>query len=583
MERDPVQMDGENRKKERGSFLPPFLYFLMAVFVLTSGVLGFVLGRNASRGSGELIDTIVLSPGEEALSQSGDTITHFLSGKVVYEDGKPCVGATVRMRDGEQNDETDAHGKFLFSGVRSGNAVLEVADSEGVLLASTPVELNFTNSGNVSADVTVSGVPSFEMPSDTRMVELTLTVKETGITIDTDSACMVTTQGDIVSFSSRMMRLESDTYAVMPGGSLLSSEGYLAIPSEEMVITPQGTMTQESKEEIRVPGMVVRPDGSAQTEGGVTVLPDSTVIDSGDNSTKSDTGVIIVEGDQVKDIVEELPDEYQPPSEEPQPMAPEETTAPESMPEPTAPPQGNGGGDKNGIAAPAPSADASGSESEEPAESVEPEETPSPTPEASQELPQETTPAPTPEDKFQILDSDTGISWSQQSMVDLFKSRDGSGQLKSIQEGGETVQVPLIQPGSSGYYPFVLKNENDFGIDFKIIVSEKSFHLPMYFSVSNRQTNYLYVDQQRLEGETGVTTTTIQIAPHSEEEFLLNWEWKYQDEIDPEEANSLDTAAGLSGDRVYIVGVRINAVQRLAEPGGNDDDTRYPGKRPYTK
>lgn len=541
MENKTGEQTGTAGKKARSSFLPALLFLLCLGFAVTSGMVGFLLGRNASGSTGELIDTIVLSPGD---SGAGLPAAHFLSGKVLYADGAPCGDVTVRMKESGLTDRTDSQGKFYFSRVSGGQHTLEVLDSAGSALASAPVSLEFARDGQASADT--SGTPyTFRLPEDARMLELTLTVEEDRtLTVKEGTSYFVTGNGDIADFSGSMLSVSESTYAVTPAGNVVSPGGYVMVPTRETIFTPQGQI--EELPQQAADGVQLKEDGSAETPGGVVVLPDSSVSPPEGGVVESEDKIILIDQEKAEEV-ETLPEPYDPspPQDAPPegaggepPQASEDMPAESGMSEPpeNAPPEDGGNSER------------------EPEESEAPEPTEPPM-------------------DFSMSDDQGGVSWSQQSMVDLFKNRTSGKGL------GEENGVPVIAPGSAGFYEFQLKNAEEYDIDYNIAIEERSFHLPILYCIVDCRTGKRYLYGGKLGKDSGISTPVIRIPANSQQNYRLEWEWQYEDEYTASEDDAYDLAA-TQGDRVYILSVAIAAEQVIPKPVDPvDDETRYPGKR----
>lgn len=464
---------------------------------------------------------------------------------------------TVRLGTSRQ-DETDSQGKFFFTGVQEGEQTLEVCDKQGALLASAPLKLDFSMEKEASAEITVSGGAEFRLPENTRMLDVTFTVEEDTLTIREGASYLVTTNGEIVDFTGGKLAVKKDTFAVTPTGNVVASGGFVLLPSQETVLTPPGGSQTVGAESRPVPGLEVQPDGSAKTEAGVIILPDSGVKPPDGGSVKSEDKVIVVDGDQAEEV-EQLPRPGEDAGGEKDTDEPfRDPSSPKPAPsvpgaESSAPAEGENDAE---LSAPGPGS------SGEPEPSVEPEPT--------------VTPEPTPRG-IAVEDLTTGAEWKQQSMIDLFKSRDSNPELGM--EGG----IPVIAPGSSGHYNFRLKNNNDFDIVYTIEIQEQSFHLPIGYSVVDAQTNYYYMSMARTGEDTGLATSTITLEANSQREYRIEWEWELEDRYRREETNAKDTlaATGSLEERTYVLSVGINAAQVLPEepeiPDG--ENTKYPGKR----
>lgn len=524
----------QKRKLLRQPRLSALLMALFLVFALTSGMVGFLLGKNAARSSGELLDTIVLSPGDSSLS-SGETL-RFLSGRLLHSSGEPFMGAVVQLKRTGKSDITDEQGKFYFSDVRSGAHTLTVLNSDREILTELELSLDFSGTA-ILADL--GEQPSFQMSEDARLLEFTLVLsKDQALKVEEESAYFVTKDGQIVDFSGSSLKVKEPSHAVTPAGSLVASSGHVLLPTKGTAVTPWGGHVELSPGEEIVSGVVVEKDGSVQLEGGPVVLPGGEVQLPGGETVGGGDKVVIITDDEAEELPQ-LPEEYAPPKKEPVSEAPDEASQGSEPPEPEREPS-----------EPEPSE----SESSEPVSSE---------PEHYQGI--------------SVIDQDTGVSWKQQSVIDLFKHRTDSMNL------GQKNGLPVTAPGSKGYYEFSLENPEPFDIVYTVSLVETSFHLPIRYSIINVTTNYSYLYRERISSaEQPLGTKEIVIPAESVQHFRIDWEWMYEDWYRPERDDALDTAAATSDlyttGRTYMVSVLIEAAQVIKEPEVSlDGDTRYPG------
>lgn len=584
-----MSQEPKQKKIRGGSVLPVLLLAVAVLFTVTSGMLGFLLGRNASAGTGELMDTIVVSR-ERGSAAAPAEIVHFLSGRVLYAEGSPCSGATVRLKDSEKTDETDENGKFFFSDIGSGTDTLEVLDGSGKLLADTPVTFRFRQEMEIRAELEKE--PVFLLPKNARMLELTLTVDQDqgSLTFPEDPGYVVTTDGSVADFTGKMLQSKKNGgFSVLPGGDIVSSEGYAMLPAEAAVISPGGEISGlTSLIGETVSGMTLREDGAVQLENQTVVTPQGqvTLPDSQELVGPSDNVILVEDG--TAEELPELPDEYPAADEQPDASEEESSAASEPVSESSQEVSASEGSGEETSSGPVSSAS-----SEEPVQEPLPEEKePSAPPE--EQAPDNALPADTAESQpvpeatqepFGISDLATGEAWTQESIVDLFKKRTRGAQLgeKEIRdENGSVRSVPVIAPGSSGYYDFKLRNDADYDIRFTLSLSEGSFHLPIMYSLRDLENNRLYSGRAKLKANgAAVTTDYIALPAHSERRYRLNWEWQYEDWLSPWEDDEIDTAAARQKNPTYIVSMAINAEQIVPLSQGGGEGTRYPGVGKY--
>ncbi len=562
----------KNEKPIRSKRRFPLAGLLMVLFLafsLSSGMVGFLLGRNAARPTGALVDTIILSPTQTPASrikESAVTTVHFLSGRIVDSAGKACSDLTVRLEQGK-SDVTDSQGKFCFEKVTSGKHRLEAVDDSGDVLGSMELNLAFSGETDVSAGPAESPT-DFTLPEEARMLELTLTLGEDrSLEVEEGAACFVTRDGQVVNFDGGALPVEESSHAVTPAGSLTDTAGYVLMPSRQEAVTPRGELIPLETEEETVPGTVCGEDGSVRLEEGATVLSDGTVKLPDGDTVGGPGKVVLITNDGAEEI-EQMPQEYVPyvPAKVPVGESPTVSTMEEA----------SNGESSAGSGEEAPASSDAGSSA------VSKEESSS----QLSENPSESSGLPAAEDAekekrgLSIIDQDDrtwasgeGLEWSQMSSIDLFKNR-------SV-DLGEEDGVPIAAPGSKGYYQFKLENPENYDIAYTISFVEQSFHLPMRYSVVDTSDNRSYLYQERTGG-TGepLESPEILIPAGGVQEFRIDWEWMYEDWFMPERDDVTDTTAASTGDGLYMVAVTLHARELPGtETFDPDGQIKYPGKR----
>ena len=613
-----------------------------AALTTTAGMMGFVLGRNAARPTGEMVDTIVLSPGTEA--SAGSETVHYLSGRLLHSSGDPFSGATVQLQNTGISDETDGRGKFYLSGVRAGTHRLQVKNSAGETV--TDMELSLDFSGGVSAEFG-EGYTSLQMPQDVRLLEFTLTMDGNGLNIREDSIYFVTKDGTIVDFGGGALSVKEPAVAILPNVDVVAPGGKVLIPSAGVIITPQGGEDDVPIGAEVLPGITVEEDGtihidtSSKPDNGNDSDADSSGGETdSDNSSDNEEPPESNNEEPPESNNEEPPEsnneeppesnneeppesnnEEPPESNNEEPPESNNEEPPESNneepPESNSeePPEGGEAADGDIVITPdgeiilpddssgevgddvivvedgtvetvpelpeeyAPPEDESPEQGEDGVPGDEPAE------DRAEELPMdgaagEADQATTQAGGLDAVDSSTGISWKQQSIIDLFKNRNTFSSDKTADS------APIVAPGSSGYYEFKLENPEDFDIAYTLSFDELSFHLPIRYSVLDGRTNYSYLYRERIDAPgTPLVSGELVIAAHSEQKFRIEWDWMYEDWYDMEKDDATDLSAATQTDRTYILSVMLNAVEIVKEPEESEPDvsyaegdTRYPGK-----
>lgn len=607
----------QNGKMPRHFPLSVLVAVLFAALAVTSGMVGFILGRNASYPTGELVDTIVLSPGDASRLETA----HSLSGRLRLSTGDPLSEATVELTDTGAKDITDRQGKFFFSGVRAGAHRLEVKNSAGELMAGMDLVLEF--SGGVSAEFG-KDYTSFHMPEDARMLEFTITVDENSGMVEEGSAYFVTKDGRIVDFSGASLKIEEPAVAILPNVDVVSPGGQILVPSRGVVVTPGGDDVKIPVGEEVLPGVTVEEDGSVHIDGNggtggtdessdiagnseidgngeivgndeIVLTPDGDIILPDGSDKKVGDDVIVAEDGKIEEMPE-LPDPYVPEEPDPEPTDPDpESSAPEQSDPEESDPEGSGlepdpsddpviddpvdDPDADDPVVGEPPADGGPAVDEPPADEPTVGEPAAPDGEApGQEESSSQPDNSAPNGGLAVIDSETGISWKQLSVIDLFKNRT-AGIMKNG-DGGQT----MIAPGSSGYYEFRLENPEAFDIAYTMTFEEHSFHLPIRYSLLDGRTGYSYLYREKIGlPDQPLMTKEFVIPAGGEQRFRIEWDWDFEDWYDMDTDDAIDTAAARGANPTYMLGILLRAEQIVGEPEDPevsyaDGDTRYPGK-----
>lgn len=520
------------------SRLMKLAWLLMGLFVISSGFVGFRLGQDAA-GRGKLIDTVVLSP-DAAMAEENREVTHYLSGRLLYADGAPCDGAGVTLFESGEEDTTDAQGKFYFSDVSGGVNTFHIKSQNGELLCKSAITLNFEDTTTAKLSETV-----LTLPETVRVIEVTLRLDETNseLTLDENSSCAVTADGTVINFHGGGISLTDNATTVLPGGDVAAKEGYLLLPKNEVILTPWGTdvvvpALGETADEIMevAPGVTTDGEGDLILDNGTVIAPDGTVTDPDGEQIGTPDDIIVLPDDEAPEV-HPLPE---------LPALPDPTPTPEPTSEPTPAPTAE------------PTAEPSAEPSATPTPTPAPTEIPTPEEPAEPEIPiiAEATPEPTP--------NPVSFSWGQQMTIDLFANRfDDDPMLTETDGNGE--ELPVIAPGSSGYYDFSLKNDAAYAVQFRLSLSEDlehSFHLPILYTVRDLETNYVYEgDSKIFSNGSAITTDFISVPARSEKRYRIEWEWQMDDWLAPWLDSQYDTAAATRENRVYLLSINIFAQQ----------------------
>ncbi len=214
---------------------------------------------------------------------------------------------------------------------------------------------------------------------------------------------------------------------------------------------------------------------------------------------------------------------------------------PEGNPEP--------GGDDGPVASGVPAVgDGPGiGETPGPGASETPEPTPAPSAEPTPEPTAEPTPAPTPgpvpepPGTVEVYHGESGTTWIQEAVVDLFRPLHGE-------------EAPVIAPGSEGYYLFRLENGRRGTVRFTLSIQEGTFHVPLEYRLLDEETGDVLLDWQTASMEdNGLVSGAQELSGRDERRCRLEWRWPFEGD------DAADTALGARDDRTYTLKLTIRA------------------------
>ncbi len=283
--------------KERKSFPGlPLLLLLLLLALVTSGIVGFILGNNSEPPSlGQIIDTILLTPD---LPSAGETI--HLTGRVFYTDGTPAASRSLELHSDPLRTVTNSDGGFLFSNVPEGQHTIYVRNSDGTAAAQKELEIVRDSSADtaVSVDMKTGGGYIIELSIDVRILEIEIELDNDTLFINPDRICyedrdgMVTTPAGTASIR--------DGVIVTPGGNVYLPDGNVVLPGggandpTYIILTDDTVLTNRQFSaggiNVSADGMVTLPDGTAIHPGGVILTPD------GETEMTGQGGVIVGDG-----------------------------------------------------------------------------------------------------------------------------------------------------------------------------------------------------------------------------------------------------------------------------------------------
>lgn len=139
--------------------------------------------------------------------------------------------------------------------------------------------------------------------------------------------------------------------------------------------------------------------------------------------------------------------------------------------------------------------------------------------------------------------------WSVNTSIDLFHNQ--SGGVSKYKNG-----VPVIQPGSSGYYIFQIENKRNTALELEIYVQEISYHLPLKYRLApisnydeSLSNDLKWTNSVSLKDKTLIRSG--QVATGKTVLYRLEWEWPYESDHD-----DIDTEQGKKAE-VYKVNIGV--------------------------
>ncbi len=178
-----------------------------------------------------------------------------------------------------------------------------------------------------------------------------------------------------------------------------------------------------------------------------------------------------------------------------------------------------------------------------------PTQAPSPVPTASPKPSREPdddddnalTPAPDLIGDTQVYHGESGVTWSQQAEIDLFRPLDGSANR-------------LIAPGSEGHYLFRLENGRSGRVRFTLAIQEGSFHVPLEYRITDGKRPLVeYSPWKTASVEAETVSDGLELEAGEDGYYRIEWRWPFDGD------DAVDTALGGRADRTYTLKLTIRA------------------------
>lgn len=495
-----------------------------------------------------------------------------IAGVVSYPDGTPIPNHKIQLHSVVQETVTDEKGWFLFEHASPVRHELIAVDDQGNPIASVILDLRLENEGNsFKVKDMEDGRVNVALSSDVFYIEM-------NIKLDTGSGTL-TVNPDLC-------------YGASHEGSVYTADGVLDV-SRGIIILPSGTVINQQSEVIHYPVVVqsdntvvripeegmILPDGTIITKEEVT-LPDGTSVKSGGEVIKSDeqqpgqedtaggassgnmSGIGGTDGTGIPTSGQEGGN---PPSSDGQNgsgaiQLPGETNADNGFTNDNVTiidgddkndpnhsssggssggnsggSSGNNGGNHGG--------DNSGSDDNGGNGSGDDGGNDNPT---------------QPESQAPLTISGENRdgqwnAWVENQQIDLFYHQN------ETTEGGE---IPVIRPGSSGWYSFDVQNTNHRSVTMFIRMTEDTIHLPLRFrllQISESGENVITDwTTPMTRGHSVMLLDGQQIGADTTSHYRIEWVWPYETGIPGDDENDTAVASRESvAERTYLLNMGI--------------------------
>ena len=531
----PEQAEEKERKKEKRPL--PFLLGVLALLLLISTVITCILLGNRTREQkAPGGDSFIIGGGEEPVPGQGPEL--HLAGRITLTDGTPLADTTLELHSEVKKGKTDQDGWFFFEDVEPDVHSLFVLDEKGKTQAEIKLELSRNETAEFSQlriEKTAANQYLFHIAEEIRYLELDLELNRGALTVRMDKTAAVDREG-FVSLPSQELNAR-EGLVLLPSGTVITRENQIIHGT--LVVLPDNQVS-------RIPsnGLILE-DGTVVSGEGEIQLPDGTVITSG--------GIYDPATDQT-----ERPG-YPVQWKDPEVNEAESGGAPsvwagqdgENPNEPNL--AGNnpaGPGSGNGAAP-------SETTAEDPALTLAQTEAPTKAPDRVESDDPSETLAPDYGDLGVYYEEDGAWSvWKDARSIRLFDYMPGQSSTASS-------ALPVIEPGSSGYYPFQVTNTfSSHTVKIRVSVTEDTFHLPLSFRLVTENGSQLTAvtdwSSPLSESRGSVIVANANASPPgSTVNYHLEWRWPYEAGRD-----RMDTAAAsLTSEqsRTYSLKLEINA------------------------
>ena len=523
------RLESGNGKTKRGGdrkrFVPLLFLVLLLLFIISSVIAGILLGNRTDHGKKPPEDSFVIGDGEETEDRL------HLAGRITYKDGTPFAEGNLELHSQVRTGKTDSQGWLLFGDVESGSHSLFVLDEEGKTLAEIKVELvrnPETEYSQLRIERTAENQYRCLISPEIRFMELDMEFNRGALTIRMDKTAAVDREG-IVNLTGDVLDARQGA-VVLPSGTTILPDGRLLhgvimiLPDNQIVTIPGGGVTLEDGTKIMENGEITLVDGTVIGPNGIRIQGQEEGFPEYPVQLKPEAGKgesgLLPTAQAVREEDKEQAGGQRDGGEEKQ----SETAEPESRQEESTKPPEEMGRQPDKV------------ESDDPSETLAPDY------------------------------GDLGVYYEENGVWNDWKTERSIRLFDYAKNQGSTASeaLPVIQPGSSGYYPFQVTNSfSSHTVKIRVTVTEEKLHLPLRFRLvtvsGNGQSTAVSDWSSPLAGSrTGTVVASANASPPgSTVLYHLEWLWPYEGGRDRQ-----DTAASMlssEDSRTYSLKLEINA------------------------
>lgn len=477
--------------------LPILLLFVS----ITSFLAGTHIGRATDHRLGQMLDTIVLSPENEAVNPNRIDF----SGQIFYTDGSPCANRVIELHSDPRRTTTDSEGVFHFKDVETGTHNLALLDDSG--RQESQVEIHIDRESGIQTGKVTGNAEAYQLAVSENVIAVHIRLQldeNDGITVAPD----VYTRDAGADHYKDTTGKTADPVAAQPAANDQSN-----IPE-----SGEGLIDQENT-----------TDPAAQAAGQAQSQPLTPSAQDQSNSAAAESVPIAGQESTAESL------------EQPSQSPAETSAAAGNQTQPNHSDSDSDSSHDHSSRPPTPSTDPT--EPTEPSNPTDPTDPTDPTEPTDPPDPTDPTEPDQPAD-VQVQEKN-GPVWQQNTEISLFADRTGAGEDRKL------------MPGSKGSYEFLVSNRNSYEIRYQMKISapEGQLLLPLRYRLKS-DGQYLCGDQDTWLTAEQLSAESVNLDPGEEKEYLLEWQWLFAGGND-----ILDTKIGSAADLEYRVIVMIHAEQ----------------------